>query len=164
MYFSSCDFLKPKPVKKKPHYIMCTFLCLHIFQLITKTLLEGKQMQVQSPPEHPDSHQDYPQLWASGSCQSPSFISLSALCAIPCSRIHLLTCSVKQAHRLVQSNRELWEIRVWIRTLREKCSAEGPPFLFSLITWTLCKRLASSFLLRLWVRWPDQSSWIFKCC
>lgn len=89
-------------------------------------------MQVQSPPEHPDPQRGYPQLGASGSCQSPSFISLTAPCALPCSRIHLLTRAVKQAHHLEQFNAELWEIRVWIRTVREKCSAEWPPLSCSL--------------------------------
>lgn len=156
--FSSWDFPKPKPVIRKSPLCVHFYTCM-LCNVLLKTPLEGKQLQVQSPPEHPDPQQGYPQLRASGCCQSPSFISLTAPCALPCSRIHLLTCSVKQAHHLVQFNTELWGMQLWIRTVREKC------LLFSLITLTLCKkRLPSSFLLSLWVRWPDQSSWIFKCC
>lgn len=94
---------------------MCTFLHLCILQgvkqmvnLLLKTLLEGKRMQGQSPPEHPLIHSRITHSYEhQAPLKAPSFISLIAPCAVACSRIHLVTRSVKQTDHLVQFNREL---------------------------------------------------------
>lgn len=154
MYFSSCDFFQSQSLLRGSP-ITWTFLYLCICYL--KRCWKANECKCRahlSTPIHSRITQSYEHQ---APVKAPSFISLSALCAtVPCSRIHLMTRSVKQADHLVQFNRELWEIWVWIRTFREKYSAEGPPFLFSLITLTLCKNQLSSYFLCWACGWGGQ--------
>lgn len=141
MYFLSWDFSKPKPDKKKP-------LCAHFYSCTFCNLLLNTAGRKRNANAEPTWALQYTagllRVMSFRLLSKPplSFPSSSVCCSILWDSLH--DSSVKQAD-LVQFNRELWEIRVWIRTVREKYSAEGPPFLFSLITLTSCKNRLSRY-------------------
>lgn len=51
--FQNESLLRKSPITLCVHFYACTFC-----NLLLKTLLEGERMQVQSPPEHPNTQQD----------------------------------------------------------------------------------------------------------
>lgn len=62
----------------------------------------------------------------------------TAVSAVACFTINLISHSVKQTAYLVHFNGKLWEIGVWTRTAGKEYFAEGSPFLPSLVILTWC--------------------------